>query len=819
MRLGIGMYQSFEEAADRSLIKGKVLDTLEFNKIKSRLIEWARTPYGKEACGLVFPTGDYDTAQLRVKETRDTLEYFEREGPFSIPGINDIRKALEYAASGGTLSMKDLLDVAAFLRAVEQISGVQGKADFSDNDFCERIRLLVTEGELEKEISFCVVSEEEMNDRASDELYSLRRKIRDTQSGIRETLEKTIRKHSDALQEQLVTLRNDRYVLPVRAEKRSEIPGIVHDTSSSGQTVFIEPMAVVEANNRIREYLAAERQEIHRILSMLSSQVVSSSETLKTDISLIAEIDLFAAKANLASEMRATVPLLNRDGRIVLRKARHPLIPEKQVVPIDFEVGVSFRTLVVTGPNTGGKTVSLKTCGLLTLMAMAGLAIPCLDHSEVSVFGKVLADIGDEQSIEQSLSTFSSHMKNLVSILKKADESTLVLVDELGSGTDPSEGAALATAILDEFYKRGAVTVATTHYKELKGYAINTEGVENACCEFDTETLSPTYRLLIGLPGVSNAFVISQKLGLSEEIIKSAQTFLTQEGIRFEELLSAAEQKNRESEKLRKEIRDMRDLVKRQTDDLDEQYRKIEDNKRKILDDAREEKREIIEETIAECDRILDEVRTGIKESSRKEAEEMLRRIRSNLRSGLSDLEAENPASTHRETPGEKPNEIRMGETYYSTRVGGTGILVKLPDKRGICTIEAGGVRISVPSDSLRIADDQTSDVKPSPLRKAHSYPARQVSSAEKIRMNKAKNVTSELMLIGKTSEEASVELDRYLDDCVLSGVKTVRIVHGKGCGVLRSTVASMLKRDSRVSGFRLGGAGEGGDGVTIVEL
>ncbi|MDD3959139.1 MAG: endonuclease MutS2 [Oscillospiraceae bacterium] len=813
------MYRSFEEEADGYLLRGKVLETLEYTKIIRRLIETARTPFGREACTDLLPSGDFNTVAGRLRETEDTVSYFGRAGRVSISGINDIRQALHYASSGGTLSMKDLLDVAGFLRAVERIAKTLDLADIDGNAFCERLRLLALEPDLEKEISFCIISEEEMNDRASDELYLLRRKIRDAQTGIRDTLEKMIRSHSTALQEQLVTIRNDRYVVPVKAEKRSEIAGIVHDTSSSGQTIFVEPIAVVEANNRIREHLAAEREEIHRILTMLSARVLTAIDMLRANIALVGEIDFLAAKAELSASMKATVPILNREGRIILRKARHPLIPDNIVVPIDFEVGVSFRTLVVTGPNTGGKTVSLKTCGLLTLMTMAGLAIPCLDHSEVSVFGKVLADIGDEQSIEQSLSTFSSHMRNLVSILEEADETTLVLVDELGSGTDPSEGAALATAILDEFYKRGAVTVATTHYKELKGYAINTEGVENACCEFDTDTLSPTYRLLIGLPGVSNAFVISQKLGLPEPIIQSARTFLSQEGIRFEELLSAAEQKNRESEKLRKEIRDMRDIVKKQTDDLERQRIALEDGKRKILDEAREEKKEIIESTLDECDRILGEVRAGIKAKTQREAEDTLRRIRSNLRAGLNDLEAESRDSAQLGVPGERPDELRLGEKYFSDKIGGTGLLVKLADRSGSCVIESGGVRVTVPSASLRIPEEDVPDMKARSVHKNRAQTVKPLSSAEKLRLSRAQNTVTELMLIGKNSEEATIDLDRYLDDCVLSGIRVVRIVHGKGSGILRSAVASLLKKDPRVKTFRLGGLGEGGDGVTIAEL
>lgn len=814
------MYTSFEEDTESRRIKGKELKTLEFDKIRERLTSLAKSAYGRELCESLYPSGDFDEVKVRCVETRDTLQFFELFGQVPLSGLCDIRSAVMYAESGGTLSMKDLLDTACFLRAVDRICTMNTGKNPPESVLLDRVRLLTPDRALEKDISFCIISEEEMNDRASDELYHLRKKIRDAQSGIREILERIIRKNPNALQEQLVTIRDDRYVVPVKSEKRAEIPGIVHDTSSSGQTVFIEPMAVVDANNRIREWLSAEKEEINRILMLFSSRVSDVASLLRADMALIADIDFFSAKANLAVSMKASVPLLNNEGRIKLRKARHPLIPENNVVPIDFEAGERFRTLVVTGPNTGGKTVSLKTCGLLTLMTMAGLAIPCLDHSEVSVFRKVLADIGDEQSIEQSLSTFSSHMRNLVSILSEADESTLVLVDELGSGTDPSEGAALAIAILDDFRKKGSVTVATTHYKELKGYAIMTPGVENACCEFDTETLSPTYRLLIGLPGVSNAFVISRKLGLPGEIIDSAQTFISQEGIRFEELLSSAEQNNRESEKLKKEIRDMRDLVKKQTVELEKEKSEIEDLRKKIIHEAREEKQTILDEALLECDQMLKEIKDSKKNARLDDTEQKLRTIRNNLRAGLNDLEAESSDHVAQAVPGQKPDEIRLGALYFSITPGVTGVLVKLPDSRGNCVIASGSVRLTVTADSLRYPNDEETKLQAqAPSKKPARTVSSSLSSSDKIRMKKVSETQSELMLLGKTTDEAIIDLDRYLDDCVLSGISIIRIVHGKGSGALRSAVARHLRSDRRVKKFRLGSVGEGEDGVTIAEL
>ncbi|NLT11490.1 MAG: endonuclease MutS2 [Clostridiaceae bacterium] len=812
------MHTTFEEKSEAARIKGRPILTLEFDKIRDKLEANAKTPFGKIICRDLYPSSDFEQVSGDLLQTEEAFQYYMREGSISFSGFSDIRSSVSYALNGGVLSMKELLDVAAFFRAVNRLERLAKETKIGEGAFSGYFQALESDMAAEKDISFCINTADEMNDRASDTLYDLRRQIRTAQGHIRQLLEKIIRNHPDALQEQLVTIKNDRYVVPVKSERRSEIPGIVHDMSSSGQTIFVEPLGVVEANNKIAEWIAAEREEIERILQRLSGIVAALATVIKSDIELVAQIDFCCAKAVLAHDMRATRPILNREGHILLRKARHPLIDPAIVVPIDFELGKRFRTLVVTGPNTGGKTVSLKTCGLLTLMAMAGLFVPCQDHSEISVFRQVLADIGDEQSIEQSLSTFSSHMKNLVEILKLADESTLVLVDELGSGTDPSEGAALAISILDEFRKRGAVTVATTHYKELKGYAIETPEVENACCEFDTDTLSPTYRLLIGLPGVSNAFVISKKLGLSQEVIDAAQSFLSKEGIRFESLLSEVERNNRESEKLKLEIRQIRDLAAQEREALRLEREKIEISRQRVLEQARQEKQEILEDAFEECEAMLAEVKKRKKSTTLEESERKLQTIRNNLRAGISDLEQEHFTVPVRELAGKKPEVIRIGATYFSESVGIEGILIKEPDSRGQCVIVSGDLKLTVPAKSLRYPDkaQPKSDGSKKSSRAQVKSP---LSGAGKIKSDKIKTTVSELMLIGKTVDDAIFELDHYIDDCVLSGMGTVRIVHGKGSGALRSAVRKHLKSDRRVTAFRSGEIGEGEDGVTIVTL
>ncbi|MBQ0012447.1 MAG: endonuclease MutS2 [Clostridiales bacterium] len=815
------MYTTFEEEATRKLVRGRSLSILEYDKILDRLVQHARTVYGRERCYTLLPTSDLELVEGWQQETQDTLTFLVKEGTLPLGGVNDIRDAVKFSDTGATLTMKHLLNIAQFLRTVERLAQVKPEnidLDPSTHRLLAELKLLVPLTSLEKEISSAITGENEMNDRASNELYAIRRQIRDAQSSIREILERLIRKNPQALQDQLVTIRDGRYCVPVRPEKKSEVPGVVHDTSASGQTLFIEPMAVVELNNKIREWTAAEQEEINRILGILSGKVAISKNELLMDIELVGHIDFMQAKAQFALELDASRPIMNQDGRIVLHRARHPLIDKERVVPIDFSVGTDYRTLVITGPNTGGKTVSLKTCGLITLMAMAGLFIPCLENSEVSTFTKVLADIGDEQSIEQSLSTFSAHMTNLVQILKLTKKTSLVLVDELGSGTDPTEGAALAIAILDECRKKGAVTVATTHYKELKAYAVEQEGVENACCEFDTETLSPTYRLMIGLPGVSNAFVISRKLGLSPSIIEAAQSILSEESLKVEELLSSAERHNRESEKIQQEMADLKDQIQKQSEDLEVQRKQIEKERKRVLAQAREEKREMLEEVLEKADTLLDEIKELQKMENSHEAERKVRAIRNNLRAGLSDIDAEEGADEFvKEIPGEKPDKIREGGLYYSPKLDVTGIILKGPDSKGNCILSSGSLKLTVPADSLRYPKKE--EVKRSAPQDRKTARKSNVSRADSLRMAKKSAMMPEIQLLGMTVDEACSALDRYLDDCVLSNISDVRIVHGKGTGALRAAVDQFLKKDRRVRSYRLGTFGEGEDGVTIAEL
>ena len=813
------MYTTFEEEAARKLVRGKSLSILEYDKILDRLVNHARTIYGRELCYGLLPTSDVSLVEVWQQETQDALTFLVKEGALPLGGVNDIRDAVKFSDTGATLTMKHLLNVAQFLRTVERLHDVKPTTldEVENHLLIEELKRLEPLSSLEKEISMAITGENEMNDRASNELYAIRRQIREAQSSIREILDRLIRKNPQALQDQLVTMRDGRYCVPVRPEKKSEVPGVVHDTSASGQTLFIEPMAVVELNNKIREWTAAEQEEINRILGILTGKVAISKDAILMDIELVAHIDFMQAKAQFALELDATRPVMNEEGRIILNKARHPLIEKDRVVPINFAVGTDYRTLVITGPNTGGKTVSLKTCGLISLMAMAGLFIPCLEGSEVSTFTKVLADIGDEQSIEQSLSTFSAHMTNLVQILKLTKKTTLVLVDELGSGTDPSEGAALAIAILDECRKKGAVTVATTHYKELKAYAVDQEGVENACCEFDTETLSPTYRLMIGLPGVSNAFVISRKLGLPNHIIDAAQSILSEESLEVEALLSSAEQHNRESEKLKQEISDLRDEAVRKNEELENQKKQIEKERKRILAQAREEKAEMLEEVLEKADAMLDEIKELQKMENSHEAERKIRAIRNNLRAGLSDIDAESDEDEVKEIPGEKPDKIREGGLYYAPTLDVTGIVIKGPDKNRNCILSSGSLKLTVAADSLRYPKKE--EVKKTAQTDRKNARKAKTSRADSIRLSKSSTMMPEIQLLGMTVDEATQALDHYLDDCVLGNIQNVRIVHGKGTGALRSAVDQFLKKDRRVRSFRLGTFGEGEDGVTIAEL
>lgn len=789
------------------------IKTLEFDKIIDKLQNLAQTAPGRELCAALLPAADLDLVARWQADTDDAVKLIMEKGNLPLQGISDIRSSVNRCVSGSVLTCAELLRIGAFLRAVHKMIAFLP----TDSDLSRPVFSLLSQLQplrpLHKQLDASIAGEDELHDQASPELAGLRRRIRNAQAGVKERLNQIVRNQAKYLQEQLVTMRGDRYVVPVRAEYRTSIPGIVHDTSSSGATLFIEPLPVVEMNNHIRELMGLERDEIERILQELSIGVATESDTLLTDLSLAARLDFIQSKGRLALSMQAMPPVLNDEGRICLHEARHPLIPAGQVVPIDFSLGIDFNTLIITGPNTGGKTVSLKTCGLFCLMAMAGLQLPAAHGSEISIFGQVLADIGDEQSIEQNLSTFSSHMRNIVAITRQAGPKTLVLVDELGSGTDPSEGAALAMAVLDYLREKGCHTVATTHYKELKGYALKMSGVENASCEFDSKNLQPTYRLLIGVPGVSNAFVISKRLGLSSELIARARTLISQDGIRFEEMVASLEQRSRETEQLRLEANRLNAEAKRIQAQLATRQNELAEKKRQIIHQAREEARDYYLQAQAEIDKLL----SGIREQQRQEdisrSEALALRVRQQIRSGLNSVESKigrETLSAYDDTA--SPGEIVQGDTYLAPVLGLEGKVVAGPDNRGYYVLQNESMRVSVPGDALRLP---APEIKTKSKRRAGRVP--EISKTAK--QSKRLTIQSELKLLGQTVDEAVANLDKYLDESVMAGLTQVRIVHGKGTGALRSAVQQKLRQDKRVKTYRLGAYGEGDSGVTLVEL
>ena len=817
-------YSTFEEEERRKQIRGRVLSVLEFDKIKSMLLECTRTSYGKKIAEDLYPTTDATVVREGLEDTEEAFIYINKYGSLPLSGFGDIKPSISFARAGGVLTMRALLDIASFLRSVERLSMVISNehSDMEGTNLFGSIGALSSVPYLEKNISASIVNEDEMNDRASDTLYSIRREKKEIQQNIRVMLDRVIRSHEDILQEAIITIRGDRYCVPVKAECKGRLPGIVHDTSSTGQTVFIEPMAVVEANNRIRELASLEREEIQRILEELTSEVLRSADSLESDIVLIADIDFVSAKAELAIKMNATKPVLNDKSYIRLVKARHPLINKDQVVPVDIELGKDYRSLIITGPNTGGKTVSLKTCGLFTLMAMAGLMLPCATGSEVACFDRVLADIGDEQSIEQSLSTFSAHMSNIVFILKNTRQNSLVLLDELGSGTDPAEGAALAIAILDELFSRGCTTMATTHYKELKAYAIETEGVMNAACEFDTDTLSPTYRLIIGMPGVSNAFVISKKLGVPSKIIDAAMVNLSNDELAFERLLESAEESNREAKRLHEENRKLNLELEEQKKALEEEKKALKASKTKILNDSRREQKELLEEKEEELDEIIRKLKKAGKQMDKRDALDEMEKVRRRLRAGLKDLtddSSDDEIIDKTSLPGEVPKEFKVGAKYYIPHLDMIATCVSLPNKSGKVMVESGTMKLTMEKEALRLPTrDQIEPPKEQKTRRDRPI-ERKADSAARISLDKSASTMPEIMLLGKRVDEAISALDAYIDDCSLSGINTIRIVHGKGTGALRNAVDDYLRQSRRVRTHRLGRIGEGDDGVTIAEL
>ncbi len=791
-----------------SIMNEKVLNTLEYNKIIGQLSEFADSEPGKQVCLSLVPGTDLEEIRTAQAETRDALSRLFKLGSTSFGGNKDIGFTVKTLDIGSTLSSVELLKIAKLLDNVNRIKAY-GRKDREDtpadslDEYFEQLEPLTF---LANEINRCILAEDEFADDASPKLKSIRRSMISTNDKIHSQLLSMVNgSYRSYLQDAVITMRNNRYCIPVKSEYKSQVHGLVHDQSATGSTFFIEPAAVVELNNQLKELVLQEQEEIERILAELSAQAGAYTTELSLNQKLMTKLDFVFAKAKLALEQNATEPLFNTDHYINIRKGRHPLLPKKSVVPIDIHLGKDFDLLIITGPNTGGKTVSLKTVGLFTLMGQAGLHIPALDRSELSIFTEVYADIGDEQSIEQSLSTFSSHMKSIVHILAHADENSLCLFDELGAGTDPTEGAALAIAILNHLHDRGIRTMATTHYSELKIYALSTSFVENACCEFSVETLQPTYRLLIGIPGKSNAFAISSKLGLSDEIITAAKEQISKEDESFEDVIADLEQSRITIEKEQREIAEYKERIRTLQEQLKAKNEKIDRAKDKILREANEKAREILQE----AKDVADET---IRDFNKLEAGadiKALEKKRQKVRDKISEKNAKLTLSSGTAQPKQKsldPAKLKKGDAVKVISMGLKGTVSTLPDSKGNLFVQCGIMRTSVNVKDLALIEEATI-----------TAPTLQRTNSGKIKMSKITGISTEINLLGRTVDEAICELDKYLDDAYLAHLPSVRVVHGKGTGALRSAVHSHLKRQKHVKEFRLGEYGEGDAGVTIV--
>jgi len=741
-----------------------------------------------------------------MRETQDALSLMATRPAPGFSGLKDITEGVSRAERGGILHQAELLRVAAFLRTARDTKAWLNtdRRDDTETSIDHYFKALGANKFLEERISSCILSEDEIADTASTELASIRRQMRAANARVRETLHRIISSpsYSKYLQENLITMRGDRYVVPVKVECRGSIPGLVHDVSSSGQTVYVEPTSVVEANNELRLLAGKEQKEIERILAALSDEVAQFSEGILDDYRLLTALDVIFARAKLALAMDAQPPTLTEDGAIVLRRARHPLLPRDTAVPIDIRVGETFDTLVITGPNTGGKTVALKTIGLLTLMAMCGLHIPAGYDSRVSVYKRVFADIGDEQSISQSLSTFSSHMTNIVGILGELNERSLVLFDELGAGTDPVEGAALAIAIIEHLRKRGARIVATTHYAELKSYALTREGVENAACEFDLTTLRPTYRLLIGVPGKSNAFAISRRLGLSDEIVEAARASLKTESVRFEDVLNRLERERQAMEKEREEARELRKLAEEDRKKADAQLAAINREREKELAAAKEKAQDVIEEARAAANLVYEELDAMRRQATSDIFSQNLIEARAVIGRTLNEAGAQ-PAAEKRIANNRR--DIRVGDTVELLSTGNRATVLDIRGEK--LTLQAGILTINAKLPDVQLVEDDAANE----TKRAAEKTVKLASATM--------NATTDCDMRGLNADEALIVLERFLDASALANLQTVTVIHGKGTGVLRSAVQDALKKDKRVKSFRLGRYGEGESGVTVVEL
>ena len=787
----------------------KVLTTLEYNKIIDLLTEKADSEPGKKLCRDLVPSTDLSTIRTAQRETKDALARLFRIGSTSFGSNRDLGFSIRSLEIGSSLSMSELLKLASFLDNVSRIKtyGKKEREDFPNDSLDAYFEGLTPMTQLVNEINRCILSEEEMADDASPRLKSIRRSKLSTNEKIHSQLTSMVNgAYRTFLQDAVITMRDNRYCIPVKAEYKSQVSGMVHDQSSTGSTFFIEPAAVVNLNNQLKELDLQEQEEIEVILGDLSSQAAVHTSELAADQKIMTTLDFIFAKAKLAMEQNATEPIFNTEHYIQIRKGRHPLLDKKKAVPIDVRLGKDFDLLVITGPNTGGKTVSLKTVGLFTLMGQAGLHIPALDRSELSIFSEVYADIGDEQSIEQSLSTFSSHMTRVVHILQHADADSLCLFDELGAGTDPTEGAALAIAILNYLHDRGIRTMATTHYSELKIYALSTNFVENACCEFDVETLRPTYRLLIGIPGKSNAFAISSKLGLSDEIINAAKEQISKEDESFEDVIADLEQSRVTIEKEQQEIAEYKERIRTLQEQLQKKNEKIDQAKDKILRDANEKARAILQEAKDVADETIRDFNKVGASADIKELEKKRQKVRDKINEKNGKLALGNNQKKPANQKTVDPKKLKKGDSVKIISMNLKGIVNTLPDARGNLFVQCGIMRMQTNINDLVPVKEETI-----------TAPALQRTNTGKLKMSKSFSVSSEINLLGCTVDEAIAKLDKYLDDAYLAHLPSVRVVHGKGTGALRSAVQSHLKRLKYVKEYRLGEYGEGDAGVTIV--
>lgn len=785
----------------------KVLYTLEYNKIIDLLCEKAGSTPGRTLCEGLKPSSDLSVIQQNQTQTTDALKRIYQKGSISFSGLYDIGASLKRLEIGSVLGTGELLRIDSLLKVALRVKSFSRKEDETSEDSLDKMfETIEPLSNLKNEIERCILSEDEIADDASVNLKNIRRQIKLTNDRIHNQLTSLVNSQSGRtyLQDSLITMRDGRYCVPVKQEYRSNVSGIIHDQSASGSTLFIEPAAVVALNNKLRELSAKEADEIQIILANLSALCAEHIYELQSDMDILTQLDFIFAKATLAKDMKATIPIFNNQGIIHIKQGRHPLLNPKTVVPIDVTLGKDFHLLIVTGPNTGGKTVSLKTVGLLTLMGQAGLHIPAFEGSKLAVFHEVFADIGDEQSIEQSLSTFSSHMVNIVNILKLADRDSLVLFDELGAGTDPVEGAALGISILSFLKNMGARIMATTHYSELKLYALSTKGVQNASCEFDVETLRPTYRLLIGLPGKSNAFAISGKLGIPDFIIEDARSRINEQDEKFEDVLSEIERQRIQIEKDQETIRVYKSQIKSLKKDYEMKSQKLDEQRDKILNKAREEALEVLKEAKETADEAIKNIHKHAKSGNTREMEKSRSRIGANLKKNqiTNAIKSTAPKKEY------KPSDFKLGTGVKVLSLNLNGTVASLPNADGNLTVKMGILNSKVNIRDLEIIDEP--DIKAPGLTRG---------SSGKIKMSKSLSVKMELNLIGKTVDEALGELEKYLDDAYLAKLPQVYIIHGKGTGALRSAVQNYLKKCSYVKSFRNGEHGEGGAGATVVEF